>query len=211
MNISGQRERNMLRGMVGKKLGMIQIFDEEGNAVGVTVVQAGPCTVIKHKGPDKVQVGFWPTKESRVTKPVLGQFKQAGVGPFKILREVQAAEGGLPDLGQEITASIFAPGEVVKVTGTSKGKGFAGVIKRWNFGGGKASHGSRSHRIPGSIGQCAYPSRVFKGRRMPGRLGGARVTVPSVTVIEVRPDENLLLLKGPVPGANGGIIFIRKS
>lgn len=200
----------MIQGIIGKKLGMAQVFDPDGRAIGVTVVEAGPCTVIQKKGGSRVQVGFGPAKESRVTKPVLGQFKNVGAGPFRVLREFDADDANALEIGQEIRADIFEVGEVVKVIGTGKGKGFAGVIKRWHFGGGRETHGSRSHRIPGSVGQCAQPSRVFKGLKMPGRMGGGRVTAPSVTVVEVRPDENLILLKGPVPGANGGIVLIRK-
>ena len=201
----------MVGGMIGKKIGMIQMFDEMGRAVGVTVVQAGPCTVIEKKKDAKVQLGFQETKESRLTRPVLGQYKKAGVAPCRIMREVPMDDPEAVEVGQEIRVDIFAPGEQVKVVGTSKGKGFAGVIKRHRFGGGKATHGSRSHRIPGSVGQCAYPSRVFKGKKLPGRMGGVRVTAPSVTVFEVRPDENLVLLKGPVPGSRGGIVLIRKK
>lgn len=201
----------MIQGIIGKKLGMVQVFDPDGRAIGVTVVEAGPCTVIQKKGGSRVQIGFGPAKESRVSKPVLGQFKNAGTGPFRVLREFDADDPSAVDVGQEIRADIFEAGEVVKVIGTGKGKGFAGVIKRWHFGGGRETHGSRSHRIPGSVGQCAQPSRVFKGVRMPGRMGGGKVTAPSVTVVEVRPDENLILLKGPVPGANGGIVLIRKK
>jgi large subunit ribosomal protein L3 len=200
----------MIQGIIGKKLGMAQVFDPDGRAIGVTVVEAGPCTVIQRKGGSRVQVGFGPAKESRVNKPVLGQFKNVGAGPFRVLREFDADDANALEVGQEIRADIFEAGEVVKVIGTGKGKGFAGVIKRWHFGGGRETHGSRSHRIPGSVGQCAQPSRVFKGVKMPGRMGGRRVTAPSVTVVEVRPDENLILLKGPVPGANGGIVLIRK-
>ncbi|MBI5572798.1 MAG: 50S ribosomal protein L3 [Desulfomonile tiedjei] len=201
----------MVRGMIGRKIGMIQMFDELGRAVGVTVVQAGPCTVIEKKKDAKVQLGFEEAKESRLTRPVLGQYKKAGVAPCRVLREFHMDDPEAVEVGQEIRVDIFAPGEQVKVVGTSKGKGFAGVIKRHKFGGGKATHGSRSHRIPGSVGQCAYPSRVFKGKKLPGRLGGVRVTAPSVTVFEVRPDENLVLLKGPVPGSRGGIVLIRKK
>jgi large subunit ribosomal protein L3 len=201
----------MVRGMIGKKIGMAQIFDDAGHALGVTVVEAGPCTVIGKKPGSKVQLGFGPTKESKVNKPVMGQYRKAGTQPFRVLREFVAEDPDGLEVGQEIRVDIFAPGETVKVTGTSKGKGFAGVIKRWNFGGGKASHGSRSHRIPGSVGQCAYPARVFKGKRLPGRMGGAKVTAPSVEVIEVRPDENVVLLKGPIPGPAGSIILIRKK
>lgn len=201
----------MVQGMIGKKLGMIQLFDEEGRAMGVTVVLAGPCTVIQKKASARVQLGFGPKREKLVTKPLMGQFKKAGVTPFGTLKEFVADDPDAIEVGQEIRADIFNPGETVKVTGTSKGKGFAGVMKRWNFGGGRETHGSRSHRIPGSVGQCAWPSRVFKGKRLPGRMGGAQVTVPTVQVVEVRPDENLIFLKGPVPGPRGGIVVIRKS
>lgn len=198
----------MVNGMIGKKLGMVQIFDESGQAIGVTVVEAGPCTVIQKRENSKVQLGFGSVKESRINKPDLGQFKKAGTASFRIIKEFSAEDS--IEVGQEVRADIFTPGEVVKVVGMSKGKGFAGVMKRWNFGGGRETHGSRSHRIPGSVGQCAYPSRVFKGKKLPGRLGGAKVTAPSVRVLEVRPDENLIFLKGPVPGAKGTIVYIRK-
>jgi large subunit ribosomal protein L3 len=201
----------MINGMIGKKLGMGQTFDDSGRAIGVTVVEVGPCFVIRKKGDSTVQVGYGPAKESRVSKPLMGQFKKAGLSPFRVLRDFQADDPGSVEVGQEIRADIFNPGEKVKVIGTSKGKGFAGVMKRWNFGGGKETHGSRSHRIPGSVGQCAWPSRVFKGKKLPGRLGGVRVTAPRVEVIEVRSDENVILLKGPIPGSRGGIVFIRKS
>jgi large subunit ribosomal protein L3 len=201
----------MVQGMIGKKLGMVQIFDDAGHAMGVTVVEAGPCTVIQKKDDSKVQLGFGAVKESRVNKPRLGHFKKAGCAPFRILKEFETADPDSVEIGQQILADIFDAGEVVKVIGTSKGKGFAGVMKKWNFGGGRETHGSRSHRIPGSVGQCAWPSRVFKGRKLPGRMGGVQVTSPRVQVVEVRPDENLIFLKGPIPGPNGGIVLIRKS
>ncbi len=201
----------MVQGMIGKKLGMIQVFDAAGQALGVTVVQVGPCTVIQKRDEGKVQLGYGTAKESRVSKPVLGQFKKAGVAPLKVLREFAADDSDTIEVGQEILADVFSVGDMVKVVGTSKGKGFAGTIKRHHFGGGKKTHGSRSHRIPGSVGQCAYPSRVFKGKKLPGRLGGKQVTAPSVKVVEVRADENLVLLKGPIPGPPGGIVLIRKS
>jgi large subunit ribosomal protein L3 len=201
----------MVQGMIGRKLGMVQVFDQTGRALGCTVVEVGPCTVIGKRSNSKVQLGFEPAKEKKVNKPMMGQFKKAGTGPFKVLREFNAEDADSLEVGQEIRADIFSPGDVVKVVGTSKGKGFAGVIKRWNFGGGRATHGSRSHRIPGAVGQCASPSRIFRGKKMPGRLGGARVTVPSVTIVQVRPEENLLIVKGPIPGANGGIVLIRKN
>ncbi len=201
----------MVQGLIGKKIGMVQVFDDSGRAVGVTVVQAGPCTVIQKKEGSKVQLGFGSIKDKRVTKPLQGHFRKAGADLFRVLKEFKVDDPDSVEVGQEILADIFDAGDVVKVVGTSKGKGFAGVVKRWNFGGGRATHGSRSHRIPGSVGQCAQPSRVFKGKRLPGRMGGGSVTVPSVLVIEVRPEENLVFLKGPIPGSNGGIVLIRKS
>jgi large subunit ribosomal protein L3 len=201
----------MVHGMIGRKLGMIQMFDDEGRALGVTVVQAGPCTVVGKKGADRVQLGFEAIRENKLTKPVAGIYKKAGTEPFRVLKEFVVNDPESMEIGQEVRADIFSPGDVVKVIGTSKGKGFAGVIKRWNFGGGRETHGSRSHRIPGSVGQCAYPSRVFKGKRLPGRMGGVQVTAPSVQVVEVRADENLLLVRGPIPGSNGGIVLIRKK
>lgn len=201
----------MVRGLIGKKLGMLQTFDEDGKAIGITVIQAGPCTVVQKKAESSVQLGFGQVKESRVSKPILGQFKKAGVDPCAVLKEFPVDDSEDVEVGQQIKADIFSQGDFVKVIGVSKGKGFAGVIKKWNFGGGRETHGSRSHRIPGSIGQCAWPSRVFKGRKMPGRMGGASVTCPSVQVMQVRADENLLLLKGPIPGSRGSIVIIRKK
>ena len=201
----------MVQGMIGKKLGMVQLFDENGHAIGVTVVEAGPCTVIRKKDQSKVQLGFGSAKESKLSKPILGQFKKAGTAPFSILREFASEDADALEVGQEIRADIFSVGEKVKVTGDGKGKGFAGVMKRWNFGGGRETHGSRSHRIPGSVGQCAWPSRVFKGKKLRGRMGGAQVTAPRVEVVEVRADENLIFLKGPIPGARGSIVLIRKK
>ncbi len=201
----------MVNGLIGKKIGMVQIFGPEGRAIGCTVVEVGPCTVIQKKPMSRVQLGFEQVSEKRVNKPRMGLFERSGTPPFRTLREFTADDPDALDVGQEIKADIFAPGEILKVTGSSKGKGFAGVMKRWNFGGGKESHGSRSHRIPGAVGQCAYPARIFKGKRMPGRMGGERVTVPRVQVVDVRPDQNLVFLRGPIPGANGGIVLLRKN
>jgi large subunit ribosomal protein L3 len=200
----------MVQGIIGRKIGMAQIYDEEGRVLGVTVVEAGPCTVMENRRGSAVQLGFAPVKESKVSKPLQGLFKKVGAGAFRVLRDMKVLEGHTLQVGQEIRADIFSPGEVVKVTGTSKGKGFAGVIKRWNFGGGRETHGSRSHRIPGSVGQCATPGRVLKGQKMPGRMGGSQVTAPTALVVDVRADENLVLLKGPIPGPNGGIVLLRK-
>jgi large subunit ribosomal protein L3 len=200
----------MVQGIIGRKLGMAQIYDEDGRSIGVTVVEAGPCTVLDNKRPSAVQLGFAPVKESKLSKPLQGFFKKVGAGAFRVVRDMGVLQGDAVHVGDTVKADMFSPGEVVKVTGTSKGKGFAGVMKRWNFGGGKETHGSRSHRIPGSIGQCATPSRVLRGLRMPGRMGGGQVTVPTALVVDVRPEENLVLLKGPIPGPNGGIVLLRK-
>jgi large subunit ribosomal protein L3 len=201
----------MVQGLIGKKVGMTQIFDEAGHAVGVTVVELGPCTVIRKKKDARVQIGFEPAKEKNMTKPKLGQFTKAGTRPFRVLKEFEVLDPESVEVGQEVNLDMFSVGERVKVTGTSKGKGFAGVMKRWNFGGGRKTHGSRSHRIPGAVGQCAWPARIFRGKKMPGRLGGQRVTLARVEVVDIRADENLILLRGPIPGADGGIVTIRKQ
>jgi large subunit ribosomal protein L3 len=200
----------MVNGLIGIKLGMFQMFDEAGHSLGVSVVQAGPCRVVQKKPNSRVQLGYGSAKESRLSKPVLGQFKKSGVPPCKVLREFAMDSVDELQVGQEVGPDIFNPGDIVKVVGVGKGKGFAGVIKKWNFGGGRETHGSRSHRIPGSVGQCAWPSRIFKGKKMPGRMGGKSVTAPTVQVVEVRPDENLLFLRGPIPGPRGSIVLIRK-
>lgn len=200
----------MVKGLIGKKLGMFQMFDESGHSLGVSVIQAGPCKVVQKKPNSKVQLGYGIAKESRLSKPVLGQYKKTGVPACEILREFPVENVDELEIGQEIGADIFNPGEIVKIIGVAKGKGFAGVIKRWNFGGGRETHGSRSHRIPGSVGQCAWPSRIFKGKKMPGRLGGKSITAPTVQVVEVRPEQNLLLVRGPIPGPRGSIVLIRK-
>ena len=205
----------MLKGLIGKKIGMTQIFDEQGVAFPVTLIEAGPCYVTQLRLPEKdgysaVQLGYSEIHPKRLSGGERGHLNAHKLPPLRFLREFRAKSPDV-NIGDKITVETFAVGESVDVVGVSKGKGFAGVVKRWNFGGGKASHGSRSHRIPGAVGQCASPSRIFRGRKMPGRLGGARVTVPSVTVVQVRPEENLLVLKGPIPGANGGIVLIRKS
>jgi large subunit ribosomal protein L3 len=204
------QELVMVKGLIGKKLGMFQMFDESGHSLGVSVIQAGPCKVVQKKPNSKVQLGYGIAKESRLSKPVLGQYKKSGVPACEILREFPVENVDELEIGQEVGADIFNPGEIVKIIGVAKGKGFAGVIKRWNFGGGRETHGSRSHRIPGSVGQCAWPSRIFKGKKMPGRLGGKSITAPTVQVVEVRPEQNLLLVRGPIPGPRGSIVLIRK-
>lgn len=207
----------MAPGILGKKIGMTQIFDDEGQVVPVTVLQAGPCVVVQRKtadrdGYDAVQVGLVDfLRESLVNKPARGHFQKAGVEPVRRLREFRVeADAGL-QAGDRILADEFRPRERVDVIGLSKGKGFQGVVKRHGFRGGRATHGSMFHRAPGAIGQSAYPARVFKGVRLPGRMGGDRVTVRGLEIVAVRPDDNLILVRGAVPGAKGGHVAIRRA
>ena len=206
-----------MTGILGTKLGMTQVFDETGQVVPVTVVQAGPCVVTAVRTPDNdgysaVQIGFGEINPRKVTKPVAGLFEKAGVTPRRYVAEIRTEGASEYTLGQEITATLFEAGQRVDVTGKSKGKGFAGVMKRHGFKGLSASHGTqRKHRSPGSIGACATPSRVFKGVRMAGRMGAERTTVQSLTVHAVDSDKNLLLIKGAVPGPRGGLVVVRSA
>ena len=206
-----------IKGILGTKLGMTQVFDETGQVVPVTVVQAGPCVVTAVRTPDNdgysaVQIGFGEINPRKVTKPVAGLFEKAGVTPRRYIAEIRTSGASDYTLGQELTAELFAAGQSVDVTGRSKGKGFAGVMKRHHFKGLSASHGTqRKHRSPGSIGACATPGRVFKGVRMAGRMGAERTTVQSLTVHAVDGDKNLLLIKGAVPGPRGGLVMVRSS
>ncbi|WP_222849083.1 50S ribosomal protein L3 [Trebonia kvetii] len=206
-----------LTGILGTKLGMTQVFDETGQVVPVTVVQAGPCVVTAVRTPDNdgysaVQIGFGEINPRKVTKPVAGLFEKAGVTPRRYVAEIRTEGASEYTLGQELTAALFEAGQRVDVTGKSKGKGFAGVMKRHHFKGLSASHGTqRKHRSPGSIGACATPSRVFKGVRMAGRMGAERTTVQSLTVYAVDGDKNLLLIKGAVPGPRGGLVVVRSA
>jgi large subunit ribosomal protein L3 len=206
----------MVEGLIGKKIGITQSFDEEGNAFPVTIIQAGPCTVFQKKnkkrdGYSSLQLGFIEEKGLRKpNKPLSGHCQKAGVSPPRVLREMRYDEQAEVKEGDQFFVDIFVPGEKVHVTGQSKGKGFAGVVKRWKFRGGKASHGSMFHRAPGSIGASAYPSRVIKGRRMPGHMGDQKVTARNLLVVKTDKEKNLLVLKGPVPGAKGGYLLIKK-
>ncbi len=206
----------MVRGILGKKVGMTQIFDDDGQAVPVTVVEAGPCIVVQRKstdtdGYDAVQLGLVESSPRRdAPKPIQGHFAAAGVPPTRHLGEVPVDVDDEAKPGDAVLADIFDADEHVQVVGRSKGRGFQGVIKRHNFGGGRASHGSMFHRAPGSIGRSASPSRVFPGQKMPGQMGNARVTVKNVTVVKVDTDRNLLFLKGGVPGARNSYIRIVK-
>lgn len=205
----------MVSKLYGKKIGMTRCF-LEGISVPVTVVKAEPCVVMQKKTKDRdgynaIQVAFSPKKEQRVNKPLKGHFKRVGKGCFEYLREIKVDSVDEFTEGQEIKPDIFDVGDVVHVSGYSKGRGFAGVMKRWGFAGGRKTHGSRSHRIPGSIGCSATPGRVLKGRKLPGRMGNQRVTVKNLKVIDVRPDENVLLITGSVPGGSNALLEIRKA
>ncbi len=201
-------------GLIGKKVGMAQVFDEQGNVVPVTVVEAGPCTVVQVKTPERdgyraVQLGFDPIDEKRANRPMTGHFKACGTGTFRTLREFRFEEGEY-EPGQHITADIFEPGARVIVTGLSKGRGFQGVVRRHHFSGGPETHGAKTHDEPGSIGQSAYPSRVHKGKKLPGHMGNARCTVRNLRVVGVDAERNLLWIRGALPGAPGGLLLIRR-
>jgi large subunit ribosomal protein L3 len=206
-----------IKGVLGTKLGMTQVFDDDGRMVPVTVVEAGPCVVTAVRTPDAdgyaaVQLGYGEIDPRRVNKPEAGHFVRAGVTPRRYLVEVRTDDASDYTLGQEVTAEAFEAGELIDVTARSKGKGFAGVMKRHGFKGLGASHGTqRKHRAPGSIGGCATPGRVFKGVRMAGRMGGVRTTAPSLTLHRVDPDRGLLLIKGAVPGPSGGLVLVRSA
>jgi len=206
-----------VQGIIGKKVGMTQVFQEDGRAVPVTVIQAGPCVVVQRKSVQKdgysaVQLGLVePRKVKNVNKPTAGHFKKADLPPCKVTRELRVEDGDEVKVGQKVDVALFAAGDKVSVVGVSKGKGFQGVVKRHHFAGGDASHGSMFHRAPGGIGASAYPSRVIKGMRAAGHMGSDRVTVKNLTVVRVDVDNNLLVLKGAVPGSGGGYIVIRKN
>jgi large subunit ribosomal protein L3 len=207
----------MISGLIGKKVGMSQIIQEDGTVVPVTVVQAGPCVVVQKKTVDRdgyeaVQLGFVEfIKPKRVTKGMTGHFKKAGTAPVRVLREMRLQGEDSPKVGDKVLCDIFAAEERVHVIGTSKGRGFAGLIKRHHFRGGRASHGSMFHRAPGSIGASAFPSRVIKGMRMAGHLGNSRVTVRNMRVERVDQENNLLYLRGAVPGPAGGYLVLERS
>jgi large subunit ribosomal protein L3 len=204
----------MTNGLIGKKLGMTQLFQEDGSLVPVTVIEAGPCRVAQIKTKDRdgyesLQLAFGEVPERKVSKAVSGHLKKGQVPPSRRLREFRKT--GEVELGQEIKTDVFQKGDWVDVQGISKGKGFQGVIKRHHYAGGPESHGSMFHRAPGSIGSSAYPSRVWKNKTLPGHMGSERVTVQRLKVIESRPEENLLFVKGAIPGASGGMVVVTKS
>ncbi|MCG3160401.1 MAG: 50S ribosomal protein L3 [Acidobacteria bacterium] len=208
----------MVNGIIGKKLGMTQIFAPDGTVTPVTVIKAGPCVVVQRKtvstdGYEAVQLGLVEDKSpKRTNKPMKGHFAKAGIPPTKILREFRLEDATIEvSVGDKVLVDQFTENDVVDVIGTSKGRGFAGFVKRHNFGGGRASHGSMFHRAPGSIGASAYPSRVIKGTRMAGHMGVERNTVKNLLIMKVNSEENLLLIRGAVPGPTGAVVLIKKK
>jgi large subunit ribosomal protein L3 len=207
----------MLKGIIGKKLGMTQVFGEGGNVVPITVIEAGPCAIVQIKTREKegynaLQLGFTNKKPHRVNRPLTGHFHKSGTGPYYVLKEFSVDEIGEYTVGQEITLENFKVGDFVDVIGTSKGRGFAGVIKRHGFRGFPGSHGTHEYfRHGGSVGSSAFPSRTFKGLKMPGHFGNSRVTVQNLTIADIKPEQNLLLIKGAVPGATNSIVIIREA
>lgn len=205
----------MVKKLFGKKLGMTRYFLEEGKSIPVTVLEVGPCIVLQKKTREKegynaIQIGYGSQKENRVNKPLSGHFKKAGPGCFAHVKEIRIEDPEVFDIGQEIKSDIFQIGDVVNVSGRSKGRGFAGVLKRWGFSGGKKTHGSRSHRIPGSIGCSATPGRIQKGKKLPGRMGFNRTTIKNLRIIDIRPEKDVILVEGGVPGSRNGLIEICK-
>jgi large subunit ribosomal protein L3 len=206
----------MTLGLIGRKIGMMQVFSGDGEVVPVTVIEAGPCTVVTKKTDKKngyraIQVGFGNQKESRVLLPLRGQFKKASVPPCKVLKEFRIDDVDAYEVGQKLTVEVFSVGEKVSIVGKSKGRGFAGVVKRWGFWGGPGTHGAMFHRAPGSIGASADPSRVLKGKKLPGHYGNAQITVRNLEIVDIKSEQNLLLVKGSVPGGKRGLIFVKKS
>ncbi len=206
---------NINKAIMGIKIGMTQIFDENDKAVPVTIIEAGPCTVLQKKnsetdGYSAIQVGFYNLKEKQVNKPARGHFKKANVKPLRYIKEFRVKDIEAYEIGQELKADQFNPGDIVDVVGTSKGKGFAGAVKRHNFARGSMGHGSKYHRRPGSLA-AKGPARVFKGRKLPGHLGRERVTVQGLKVVKVYPERNLILIKGSIPGPRKGLVIIKDS
>ena len=204
-----------MKGLIGKKLGMTRVFDEEGRSIPVTVLECGPCPVTQIKstesdGYNAVQLGFGERKEKRTTKAMMGHLEKSGTGPKRLLREFRVNDPSSFELGQELTVGDFDDVGKVRVTGVSKGKGFAGVIRRWGFQRGRETHGSHNHRVPGAIGACATPSRVHRGKKMPGRMGNDRTTVKNLRVVRVDTENNLIFVKGAVPGTRNGFILVEE-
>jgi large subunit ribosomal protein L3 len=206
----------MVTGIIGKKVGMTQVFGPDGTVVPVTVLKAGPCVVVQAKGAQRegyeaVQLGLVEQRPARVNAPKAGHFKKAGVPPTRVLRELRVKAGGEAlKAGDQVLVTMFNPGERVDVIGTSKGRGFQGVVRRHHYKGGPETHGCKTHDMPGSIGASAWPSRVIKGRRLPGHMGMARNTVRNLTVVKIDPERHLLLVRGAVPGARNSLVVVRK-
>lgn len=206
----------MKKAILGKKLGMTQLFDEMGKIVPVTVVEAGPCVVVQKKtadndGYEAVQIGFKELEERKANKPMKGHFEKAGVGLKRYLREFKLEDAASMNIGDEIKVDVFAAGDKVDVTGTSKGKGFAGAIKRWGAHRGPMAHGSGYHRSAGSMGACSSPSRVYKGKKLAGHMGTDTVTIQNLDVVNVDVEKNLLLVRGAIPGPKGGLVIVKNT
>ena len=206
----------MKQAILGKKIGMTQVFCEDGRMVPVTVVLAGPCPVtqiktVDHDGYDAVQMAFMPVREKLITKPEMGHLKKAGVEAHKYVKEFRLDDCSQYQVGSVIKADVFNKGEHVDVTGISKGKGFEGNIKRWNQARGRKTHGSHSYRVAGSMGACTYPGEVFKTKRLPGHMGRERITVQNLEIVRSDAERNLLLIKGAIPGANGGLVLVKST
>lgn len=217
MSATTQSYGSSIKGLIGKKLGMTQVFDSNNHLVPVTVIEVGPCVVTQVRTPETdgysaIQIAYGAIDPKRVSKPQAGHFAKAGVTPRRSVAEIRTLNAGTYSVGQELGASLFEAGEIVDATGTSEGKGSAGVMKRHGFGGLRSSHGvDKKHRMPGSVGACSTPGRVFKGMRMMGRMGAERVTTQNLTIQAVDAEKNLLLIKGSVPGHDGGIVFIKSA
>lgn len=205
----------MHRGLLGRKLGMSNLFSPEGRQVPVTLLEVGPCVVTQVKtqatdGYNALQVGFLEKRENRINKPLQGHFKKSGGQACAFVREIPVDDPSEYTLGQTLAVDMFQVGEFVDISGISKGRGFSGVIKRWGFSGGRATHGSMFHRAPGSVGASATPSKIIKGRKMPGHYGNRRVTVRNLKIIDIRPEQHLMIVKGAVPGCRSGLVEVRK-
>lgn len=202
------------KGILGRKLGMTRVYDENGRSIPVTIIEAGPCTVLQKKtvakeGYNAIQIGFLEKKTERLNKPEAGHFKRSGGKGFYHIKEFRVTDPEAYEVGQEITISeIFSIGELIDITGKNKGRGFQGVVRRHGFGGGRKTHGSDFHRAPGSIGCSAWPSRVLKGKKLPGQMGNETITQKNLKVVDIRTDDNVLLVRGTVPGAKNGVVNI---
>lgn len=206
----------MKKAIIGRKVGMTQLFTADGKMLPITVIEAGPCPVVQkktveHDGYEALQVGFTPIREKLVTKPMLGHFKKASVGAHRYVKEIKLDNAAEYEAGQVITVDMFETGDKVDVTGKSKGKGFQGVIKRWNQSRGRMTHGSRYHRRVGSMSACSYPGEVFKHKNLPGHMGSERITVQNLEVVRVDAERNLLLVKGAIPGAKGSLVVVKST